>query len=210
MDEKSDTGAQTGRPPYASALEGWAGLGAIGLLAVLSVLGAFLGADRAKAMFNSAPLALFWVLLVGLVAARLLRFARLVRLPGLLPLYLGPLLILLGSMYGSATGHSVAGRLFGSKKIPRGYMLIPEVVTSDEILDRGLGQRIARLPFGLRLKDFWIEYYEPRRKGWDLVVVVPGALLQRRIEWEVGHAYFTPHTDVRLRVLNYLDSAWPV
>lgn len=123
-------------------------MGAIGLFAVLSVLGAFLGADRAKAMFTSAPLALFWALLAGLVAARLLRFDKLVRLPGLLPLYLGPLLILLGSMYGSATGHSVAGRLFGSKKIPRGYMVIPEVATSDELLDRELGRRIARLPAG--------------------------------------------------------------
>ncbi len=60
------------------------------------------------------------------------------------------------------------------------------------------------------MKDFWVEYYEPRRKGWDLEVAVPGALLWKPIEWEVGRDVAVPDTDIRLRVLNYLDSAWPV
>ena len=38
----------------------WAALIAVILLALLSIYGAFLGAERARAFFNSLPLAVYW------------------------------------------------------------------------------------------------------------------------------------------------------
>ena len=40
----------------------WAVLAAIILLTVLSIYGAFIGADRAQAFFSSLPLAVYWFL----------------------------------------------------------------------------------------------------------------------------------------------------
>ena len=48
----------------------WAALIAIILLVLLSIYGAFLGAERAQAFFNSLPLAVYWFALIGLLIAR--------------------------------------------------------------------------------------------------------------------------------------------
>jgi len=74
----------------------WAALVLIILLALLSAYGAFMGAERAQKFFNSPPLAVYWaalglVLLIGLVA-----FRRLIRVPGLLLMHAGCILILAG------------------------------------------------------------------------------------------------------------------
>ena len=62
----------------------WAVLGGVTLLLALSIIGAFLGDERARVLFNSLPLAVFWLLLLGLLAAGLIYFKRLIHSPGLL------------------------------------------------------------------------------------------------------------------------------
>jgi len=99
---------------------------AIVVLAVLSIVGAFLGADRAKDLFNSAPLIAYWFVLAALLAAGFVFFKRLIRSPAALGMHLGSLLVLVGAMWGSEAGHAVGRTLFDSEKVPGGYMVIHE------------------------------------------------------------------------------------
>lgn len=193
----------------------WAVLVGIGLLLGLSVIGAFLGDERARAVFNSIPLVVFWVLLLGLLAVGLVHFKRLIRSAGLLGAHLGSLLILLGAMLGSDGGHSLTARLFGSNKIPSGYMTIYEGHASNSITD-SKNREIGKLPFSVGLKDFRIEYYEVD-EPWRLLVESPEVDKQDHttkwkreyIEWSNEQEVAVPFTEARLEVLQYLESARP-
>ncbi|MBN2133811.1 MAG: cytochrome c biogenesis protein ResB [Sedimentisphaerales bacterium] len=138
----------------------WAALIAIILLAAFSIYGAFLGAERAQAFFNTLPLAVYWFALAGLLIAGMVIFRRLLRVPSLLLMHLGCILIIGGGMWSSKAGHALGKQLFGIDKILEGQMAI---------LERGEDNRvrfadsndIAELPFSVRLRDFRMEYYEP-------------------------------------------------
>ena len=193
----------------------WAVLAGTGLLLLLSVVGAFLGDERARVLFNSVPLVIFWVLLLGLVAGGLIYFKRLIHSAGLLGVHLGSLLILVGAMIGSDGGHALASKFFGSEKIPHGYMRINEGHASNRVMD-GKGREIGKLPFSVGLKDFRIEYYEVE-EPWQLFVE-SGAVdieshkpkwLREHIEWTKGQAVAIPFTEASLEVLQYLESARP-
>ena len=138
----------------------WAALIAIVLLVVLSIYGAFLGAERARTFFNSLPLAVYWFALMALLMAGFSAFRRLLRIPSLLLMHGGSILVLLGALWGSNGGHALAKRLFGVDKIPEGQMSILEQTQENRVLlDKSNGTR--ELPFFVRLKDFRMEYYEP-------------------------------------------------
>ncbi|KKL75232.1 hypothetical protein LCGC14_2056900, partial [marine sediment metagenome] len=47
----------------------WGALVTIAILLALSIIGAFLNTERAKVLFNSIPVVIFWLLLLGLLAA---------------------------------------------------------------------------------------------------------------------------------------------
>src|SRR3989339_2080086 len=104
----------------------WVVLPAIGLLIVLSVAGAFYGAEKAKLIFNSVPLIVYWYGLAVLLLAGLVEFPRLIRKPGVFMIHAGCLLALAGGMWGSEGGHRLSERFLGTQKIPSGYMLIVE------------------------------------------------------------------------------------
>ena len=86
----------------------WTVLAAIGLVATLSIVGAFLGAERAKDLFNSAPLVAFWFILLALLVAGLVFFRRLVATPAGLAMHLGTFLVVAGAMWGSDQAHACA------------------------------------------------------------------------------------------------------
>lgn len=139
----------------------WIVLPAIVLLTVLSVIGAFYGAERAKLIFNSVPLVFYWCGLIVLFVTGFSEYSCLLRKPGLFLIHSGCLLILGGSMWGSETGHQFAERFFGIKKIPAsGYMLINEGDSEEYIITKDLKYRLGKLPFGLELKDFRVDYYQ--------------------------------------------------
>lgn len=138
----------------------WAGLIAIILLIFLSIYGAFVGAERAKKFFNSVPLSVYWLALTILLIWGLALFGRLVRVPSLLLIHLGCILVLLGSMGASNRGHKLQKSLWGIEKIPAGYMRIYEG-QSTNVVTSGDGRPIGELPFMIRLKDFRLEYYKP-------------------------------------------------
>jgi len=192
----------------------WAVLAAIGLLAVLSAVGAFLGADRARDLFHSLPLAVCWFLLAALLIAGLAAFRRLLRSPGSLGMHLGALLVLAGALWGSDEAHEVRRAWFGSQKVPSGFMVIYKGESESAVLDRDFREVLAQLPFSLHLKDFRIDYYPSPQEPWGLGAIVPTvdaagnpAERQVAIPWTVGAEADVPHTPVRLRVLQYLPSA---
>jgi len=136
----------------------WAALALIIALTVLSVYGAFIGAERAQEFFNRIPMAVYWAgfaltLLVGLAV-----FRRLVRLPGMLLVHAGCILILAGGGWGSRMGYEIRNKLFGIDTIRAGQMVIPEGQTIN-LVSLENSQDAAKLPFSIKLKDFRLEYY---------------------------------------------------
>ncbi|MDK1031327.1 MAG: cytochrome c biogenesis protein ResB, partial [Planctomycetia bacterium] len=199
----------------------WLVLGTIGLLVVLSVIGAFLGAERATVLFNSVPMAVFWILLAAIFISGFIFFKNLVRFPGLLAVHIGSLLILAGAMYGSDAGHWVAAKVFDSKKIPFGYVILHQGESSSGLraVEEGrFTDEIDKLPFSIKLKRFWIERYPPEKSAWDLGVSFQSCKghgkgkeqdgdKSKRIHWAVGKEVAIPFTDARLKVLKYIESA---
>lgn len=138
----------------------WAALIAVVLLALLSVYGAFQGAEPAQAFFNSVPLAVYWLALATLLGAGIVLFRRLQRVPALLLMHIGSILVLLGAMRGSNGGHAMAKRLFGIDKIPQGQLGIFEQTQENRVRFQDSNE-IRELPFFARLHEFRIEYYRP-------------------------------------------------
>lgn len=141
----------------------WAAIGALALLAVLSVVGAFLGADRARAMFNSPPLAAFWVLLAISFPAAAVMSRRVRRSPGLLAMHLGPAVIIIGGLIGSAGGHHLAGRFTGVERAQSGYLFIPDGQAEDRLRAYRPVGGPRRLPFQVLLREFSTERYPTER-----------------------------------------------
>ena len=138
----------------------WAGLIAIILLIFLSIYGAFVGAERAKDFFNSLPLSVYWLALTVMLIAGVGSFRRLVRVPSLLLIHLGCILVLVGAMWGSNAGHELQRRVSGIDKFPAGEMVIFEGYSENRVTMEN-NERTKKLPFIIRLKDFRLEYYEP-------------------------------------------------
>lgn len=138
----------------------WATLIAIIALTCLSIYGACLGAGPARAFFNSVPAAVYWFVLAGLLAAGIGVFRRLRKVPTLLLMHLGCILVLLGGLWGSRAAHEVRHRLFGTQKILEGQMAILEN-SQDSRVRIADSNELGTLPFEVRLNDFRMEYYEP-------------------------------------------------
>lgn len=138
----------------------WACLIAIAALAVLSVYGAFLGADRAQAFFNSVPVAVFWGAFVVLLAVGIIAFRRLLWVPSLLLMHLGCMLVVVGGMWGSKPGQDLRERFLGTEKIYKGRMPILEGTAENRVVLADSNDT-KELPFSIRLREFRIEYYEP-------------------------------------------------
>jgi len=132
---------------------------AIVLLILLSIYGAFLGPERAKQLFNGIPLAVYWAAFILLLAVGIALFRRLLRVPALLLVHAGCILILAGAMWGSQIGHDLQSRLLRIDKIPTGQMQIYEGYSDNRVISQD--NQIRELPFHVRLKDFRIEYYKP-------------------------------------------------
>ena len=138
----------------------WFGLALIILLFFLSIYGAFLGAERAKSFFNSLPLAAYWLALTLLLIIGIVAFRRLVRIPGLLLIHIGCILILSGAIWSSDAGHHLQKKLFRIDKITSGQMAIFEGTQENRVLLEK-SEKVIALPFYVRLNDFRLEHYKP-------------------------------------------------
>lgn len=139
------------------------------LLILLSIYGAFLGSHRAKNFFNSPPLSVYWLALTALLIAAFTAFPHLIRLPGLLLIHAGCILVLAGAIWGSPSVHKIRMHLLGIDKIRSGEMIIVEGQTENRVTLENTGLT-KQLPFSIRLKDFRVEFY----KSEYLLLQTPG------------------------------------
>jgi len=65
-------------------------------------------------------------------------------------------------MLGSDTGHKLQQKLLGIDKIHRGQMLIYQGQESNKVITEK-DSTIRKLPFSIKLKEFRVDYYEPKR-----------------------------------------------
>jgi hypothetical protein len=171
----------------------WVALALVVLLIVLSIYGAFLGSYQAKSFFNSPVLSAYWLAFVALLAAAFTVFRRLIRLPGLLLIHAGCILILAGALQGSGAGLKVWNQLcrkasltgFGTDKIQKGQMVILEGNAENRIRLED-GDQTREMPFHIKLKDFRIEYYKPEY----LEILTPQG--RSKIPVEVGSVWCVP------------------
>lgn len=129
------------------------------LLFFLSIYGAFIGPDKAKAFFNSIPMAIYWIAFIFLLSIGIALFRRLIHVPALLFTHFGCILILLGGILSSDSGHEFQKKVFGINKISSGFMQIYEGHADNIVIGKDDIQ--YELPFSIALKDFRIEYYQP-------------------------------------------------
>ena len=127
----------------------------IAFLAVMSVNGAFLGAERAKMFFNSLPMAVFWCVLLIIMAASLFLYPRLRNQPALFLIHLGCCFVLAGGVWGSDW---CVGR-FGQVLLSKGYMLLQEGHASQMLFNEAMNGH-EKLPFSVRLVKTWLTFYE--------------------------------------------------
>jgi len=111
----------------------WAALALIIALTVLSVYGAFIGAERAQEFFNRIPMAVYWAGFALALAVAIVVFPRLIRQPGMLLVHAGCILILAGGGWGSRIGFEMQKKLFGIDRIPKGQMVIYEGQTTNQV-----------------------------------------------------------------------------
>jgi hypothetical protein len=193
----------------------WAVLAAIGVLIVLSAVGALVGVEEARGIFNSLPLIIFWLACILLLAAGFAAFRRLITAPAGVAMHLGAILIIAGAMWGSEKAHELRKAWLGDTKVQSGTMPIMEGQGEKNIYNDA-HDALATLPFSLYLKDFSIDYYAAKEKEWSLIVVIPVAdqeghveHQQERIAWKMSEEVQVPLTTVRLKVLQYLAHAQP-
>jgi len=131
------------------------------LLIVLSIYGAFRGAEAAQVFFNSIPVGVYWVVFAVLLTVSIGIFPRLLKVPSLLLIHTGCLCILFGGLYGSKSVMQWSDRLGSAgPSIRSGRMILYEGETDNRVMLEDADPRIGKLPFALRLKDFRIEYYD--------------------------------------------------
>ncbi|MBN1817551.1 MAG: cytochrome c biogenesis protein ResB [Sedimentisphaerales bacterium] len=109
----------------------WISLSLIALLFIFSVYGAFLNAAPAREFFNSLPLTVYWSAFIVFLLIGIVVFRRLLRVPGLLAMHLGCILVFLGGMWGSPAGH----RLWGREKLPSGRIQIYEGLSENRLVE---------------------------------------------------------------------------
>jgi hypothetical protein len=177
----------------------WAAMAMVVLLIILSIYGAFLGSSGAKAFFNSPALSAYWLALMALLTGAFVKCGRLIRLSGLLLMHAGCILVLAGALWGSSTGLKVQNQLFGTDKIQKGQMVIPEGDTESCIWLEDSSQT-KELPFYLKLKDFRIEYYKPEY----LEILTPQG--SSKIPVEIGKKVFISPDFGTIRIIAVFEN----
>lgn len=127
------------------------------LLIVLSIIGAFLGAERASVFFNSPAMIVYWLVILVILISGLIFFPSLRKNAGLAMLHIGCILVILGGIWGSQKCNIIQKRFFNIDKAYSGVMLIYEGYSDNWIhID---SKKVKELPFSIKLKDFKIVYY---------------------------------------------------
>ncbi|MEN6306784.1 MAG: cytochrome c biogenesis protein ResB [Anaerohalosphaeraceae bacterium] len=134
------------------------GLAAIAVLCLLCIFGAFLGAENARAFFNSIPLAVWWIGFTVLLGGAIVVFRALHKRPMLLLIHAGCILILLGGLWGSRAGQKMTASITDKPWIEPCYLKLYPGRQSSTAYRTTDGQPLD-LGFSVGLNDFQIHYY---------------------------------------------------
>jgi hypothetical protein len=179
----------------------WIVLLAIGLLAILSIIGAFFGAQDAKIFFNSVPLVIYWFLLAILFIAGFIYYPALITKPASFAIHLGCLLVILGGMWGSESGHRFYNHIFHAGKIARGFMLISQGDMENKIASEDFDHSLGQLPFSIKLNEFRLEYYPSNKNFTPTLDVTTKNGRQFRFSVKEGQEFFLGESDGKIKVL---------
>ena len=190
----------------------WIAVIAVAALVLLLVVGAFLGADAARAMFNSLPLIGLWGLLLVLLVTAPAHAGKAARRPALIATHVGGILILAGGMWGSQRGHEITGRVLQPPKARRGCIAASIGEASSRLLDARLERVIGRLPFMVALAGCRSEHDPSDAAHWALGYgrFPPGGSSPQATPLPVGREVEIPGTPLRVKALAYLGSARPI
>lgn len=159
----------------------WYGTATVWLAAMIALclLGAFLGAGRARVLVHSPPLYAFWAVAAGLLLVGTVRsvFSAPFRSPGAAAVHVGALLILGGGLWSSPPVHAWRAKTIGLSPPgpPEGYLQLhphdPGAKSSRRLWklfpDRP-PEPIGELPFAVSVLRAWTEYYPPPAPEWEL------------------------------------------
>jgi hypothetical protein len=177
------------------------------LLIALSVLSTFLGAQRARWLFNTLPLGALWCALATLLLTGLLIGVIRRTSIGILAMHAGGLLVLLGGLSGSRAACDLRALLWRDNRISRARVLVRLGQPEHRAFATEANQ-LHDLGFDLRLDALEVEHYGAL--DWRLACSLgqrdaKGEILYgdlpERIDWRLGVEVPIPHTDARLRVL---------
>lgn len=135
------------------------GLAAIAVLCLLSIFGAFLGAENARAFFNSIPLAAWWIGFTALLVMSIVAFRALHKRFMLFLMHAGCILILLGGLSGSRIGQKMTASILDKPWIEPCYLKLYAGRQSSTAYRSTDGQPLD-LGFSVALNDFQIHYYD--------------------------------------------------
>jgi hypothetical protein len=184
----------------------WTVLTAIGILIVLSIISAFYGSQRAKLIFNSIPSAFYFCTLAILLATGFIRFRSLVRKPAMFMTHAGFLMVLAGGIWGSQGCHYLRSKLFGSNKIPGGYMVIFEGQSQNKVYTEDFELNLGQLPFSIKLKDFRIEYYESTEPAIPLLLIQTPGGKQLELPAEIGKEISVENPIKKIKITNIFNN----
>jgi len=137
----------------------WATLVLLVALTVCSIYGAFIGAERAKAFFNSVPLTVYWFGLFLALMAGFLVFKRLRTAPTSFCIHAGCVAILIGGLWGSGAGRELQNQILGRNIIPDGRMALVNGQQENRVYLEHDPNQMRELPFALALDEFRMEHY---------------------------------------------------
>ena len=124
----------------------------------ICIFATFLGAGRARVMFNSYPFLLFWIVLLISLIFGIFQNKSLYRKPQLLLIHLGLIFIIFAGMYDSAYLNSLRSNL-RADRFQQAYIILNKGESSNMVFDY-FNDRVISMPFSIKLKDFEIEYYD--------------------------------------------------
>ncbi|MBN2512933.1 MAG: cytochrome c biogenesis protein ResB [Sedimentisphaerales bacterium] len=173
------------------------GLAAIAVFCLLSIFGAFLGAENARSFFNSVPLAAWWVGFTILLVMSIAAFRALHKQSMLFLMHAGCVLILLGGLWGSRAVQTMTASILGKAWIEPCYLkLYPGRQSSTAY--RAIDGQPLDLGFSVALNDFQIHYYDNPANA----LLIQSDLGQWQIPPVKGAEYLLSEQAGKVRVLD--------
>ena len=154
------------------------------------------GAEKARAFFNSVPLAAWWIGFTVLLVMSIAAFRALHMRSMLFLMHAGCVLILLGGLSGSRTGQKMTASILGKPQIEPCYLKLYPGWQSSTAYRATDGQPLD-LGFSVALNDFQIHYYDNP----TTLLVIQSDLGQWQIPPAKGAEYLLSAQAGKVRVL---------